>query len=350
MKGWRVVKITLIAFLLLANVFMLWFLQSVFRSAEYLPEDTIRQARELLRSDGIVIGQRVVDPKKVNLPIYEGSLAEDYHASVAAKLSGSNVSLTFDAPNGVVISMENGDRFMFSDGFDIRYTAGGSPEFSALDYKSVASLPPLTADEVESARKAVTSLLARIGGTTAERGQKASHLYTFTVCGRDDEVIVVALYQGLRRGEVLGLTKDCVNFDKKTITINKAWSQRNKFDTTKNDQSVRTLPMFENTYNILIKYKDKKPNERIFDLTTKQYELVLEKVRKESGLNELKMKDMRSTFITNCMNMNIPVHIIQAWVGHALGSVVTTSVYTSHNEEADVEYINQINEKFKKLT
>ena len=163
----------------------------------------------------------------------------------------------------------------------------------------------------------------------------------------NSEVIIVALYQGLRRGEVLGLTRDCVNFDKKTITINKAWSQRNKFDTTKNDQSVRTLPMFENTYNILIKYKDKKPNERIFDLTTKQYELVLEKVRKESGLNELKMKDMRSTFITNCMNMNIPVHIIQAWVGHALGSVVTTSVYTSHNEEADVEYINQINEKFK---
>ena len=166
----------------------------------------------------------------------------------------------------------------------------------------------------------------------------------------NSEVIIVALYQGLRRGEVLGLTRDCVNFDKKTITINKAWSQRNKFDTTKNDQSVRTLPMFENTYNILIKYKDKKPNERIFDLTTKQYELVLEKVRKESGLNELKMKDMRSTFITNCMNMNIPVHIIQAWVGHALGSVVTTSVYTSHNEEADAEYINQINEKFKKLT
>lgn len=166
----------------------------------------------------------------------------------------------------------------------------------------------------------------------------------------NSEVIIVALYQGLRRGEVLGLTRDCVNFDKKTITINKAWSQQNKFDTTKNDQSVRTLPMFENTYNILIKYKDKKPNERIFDLTTKQYELVLEKVRKESGLNELKMKDMRSTFITNCMNMNIPVHIIQAWVGHALGSVVTTSVYTSHNEEADVEYINQINEKFKKST
>jgi len=50
------------------------------------------------------------------------------------------------------------------------------------------------------------------------------------------------------------------------------------------------------------------------------------------------------------MNMNFPIHIIQSWVGHALGSVVTTSVYTSHNDEADIEYINKINEKFKKST
>ncbi len=161
------------------------------------------------------------------------------------------------------------------------------------------------------------------------------------------EVILVALYQGFRRGEVLGITRECVDFDKKKITINKSWSQRNKFDTTKNDQSVRTIPMFESTYNILLKHKDKKPEERMFNLSIKQYETILSKVRKESGLADLKMKDMRSTFITNCMNMNFPVHIIQAWVGHALGSVVTTSVYTSHNEEADKEYIIRINDKFK---
>ena len=107
--------------------------------------------------------------------------------------------------------------------------------------------------------------------------------------------------------------------------------------------------MFESTYNILLKHKDKKPEERIFNLSIKQYENILAKVRQESGLTDLKMKDMRSTFITNCMNMNFPVHIIQAWVGHALGSVVTTSVYTSHNDEADIEYIKKINEKFKNL-
>lgn len=164
------------------------------------------------------------------------------------------------------------------------------------------------------------------------------------------EVVLVALYQGFRRGEVLGLTRDCIDLEKKKITINKAWLQRNEFDTTKNEQSVRTLPMFELTYNILLKHKDKKPDERIFNLSIKQYETILGKIRQESGLTDLKMKDMRSTFITNCMNMNFPIHIIQSWVGHALGSVVTTSVYTSHNDEADVEYINRINEKFKNST
>ena len=39
------------------------------------------------------------------------------------------------------------------------------------------------------------------------------------------EVILVALYQGFRRGEVLGLTRDCVDLENKKITINKAWSQ-----------------------------------------------------------------------------------------------------------------------------
>lgn len=126
------------------------------------------------------------------------------------------------------------------------------------------------------------------------------------------EVVLVALYQGFRRGEVLGLTRDCIDLEKKKITINKAWSQRNKFDTTKNEQSVRTLPMFESTYNILLKHKDKKPDERIFNLSIKQYETILGKIRQESGLTDLKMKDMRSTFITNCMNMNFPIHIIQS--------------------------------------
>ena len=159
------------------------------------------------------------------------------------------------------------------------------------------------------------------------------------------DVLLVAMYQGYRRGEVLGITRDCVDFDNKTITINKAWSQRNQFDTTKNEQSMRTEPMFNKTFELLSKYKNKDPEERIFDISIKQYENILKKVKEVSNLNSLKMKDMRCTFITNCQNMNIPLHIIQAWVGHEIGSVVTASVYTSYRKGADAQYIDMINQR-----
>ncbi|MBQ8424575.1 MAG: site-specific integrase [Clostridia bacterium] len=161
------------------------------------------------------------------------------------------------------------------------------------------------------------------------------------------DVMLVALYQGFRRGEVLGLTRDCIDYANKRITINKAWSQDNQFTTTKNEHSKRTIPMFDNTYNILLKYKDLKPNERVFDLSTKQYELFISRIKKATEFDSVKFKDMRCTFITNCMNNKIPVHIIQSWVGHSIGSLVTTSVYTTHNEEADKEFIKDVN-KFSK--
>ena len=186
MKGWRIVKVTLIAVLLLANVFMVWFQNSVSRSAEYLPEETIRQARELLRSDGIVIGQRVVDAKKVSLPIFEGTLMQDYHATVASRLSQSDVALSFDAPNGVVISMVNGDRYTFSDGFDIRYTVSGFTDYFSVDTTDIAELsPPQVGEEVE-VRKAVSAFLDRAGDNSDERGQSASFAYAITTYGRDD--------------------------------------------------------------------------------------------------------------------------------------------------------------------
>lgn len=149
------------------------------------------------------------------------------------------------------------------------------------------------------------------------------------------------MYQGLRRGEVLGLTIDNIDFTNNTITINKAFNQQNKFDTTKNKQSNRTIPLFEETKTILLKYKNQK--ERIFNLTNKQVELILKEIREKSKIENLKLKDMRSTFITRCKELNIPTHIIQSWVGHSIGSKVTDLVYTKHNNDVDNLYIDLLN-------
>ncbi len=155
------------------------------------------------------------------------------------------------------------------------------------------------------------------------------------------DILFIALYQGLRRGEVLGLTIDNIDFENNTLTINKAWNEYNKWDTTKNKQSMRTMPLFEKSKNILLKYKNQK--NRIFDVTNTACTKMLKEVRKVMNMPKLHIKDMRSTFITRCKEFNIPKHIIQSWVGHVIGSSVTDTVYTKHNTDVDNNYINIIN-------
>ena len=157
----------------------------------------------------------------------------------------------------------------------------------------------------------------------------------------NSDFILIALYQGLRRGEVLGLTRDNINFDKNTLTINKAWNSKNQFDTTKNKQSNRIMPLFEQSKGILLKYKDK--SNRIFDISIKQCELIVKAIKTKSKISNLKLKDMRSTFITRCDELGIPERVYQSWCGHKPGSKVTKTTYLKHNIDVDANYINIIN-------
>jgi hypothetical protein len=246
MKGWRIVKITLAVVLVLANLFMILFLDSVFRADAYIPEETIRQARELLRSDGIVIGQRVVDSKKVNLPIYEGTLPQDYHASVAAGLSGSDVIRSFDAPNGVVISMANGDRYMFSDGFDIRYTAGVSTETVSVEAENVAALSPLSAGMEDSVRRAVSKFLGRAGA--AHSDQSASLTYTVVDYGRDDAtgILYCVCEQAVDRRSLADFRAVFAVSDGKVVGMSGSWC----FASTDGIYSAQLLDQINILYSV----------------------------------------------------------------------------------------------------
>ncbi len=156
----------------------------------------------------------------------------------------------------------------------------------------------------------------------------------------NSDIVLVAMYQGLRRGEALGLTIDNIDFENNLLTINKAWTN-GAFDTTKNKQSVRTMPLFDKTKQILLKYQNKKG--RVFNLSVGEYQTIKDKIKKLIKIPNLKIKDMRSTFITRCKELNIPKHVIQSWVGHIIGSSVTDTVYTKHNADIDFNYINIIN-------
>ena len=158
------------------------------------------------------------------------------------------------------------------------------------------------------------------------------------------DYFLVCLYQGLRKGEALAITREDIDFENKTLRINKSINKNNRFDTTKNKQSNRVMPLFDKTIQVLLKYKNISKEKRVFNFSPKIQRQALSKINEKLTFH-IKTKDLRSTFITRCQEMNIPEFIIQSWVGHKIGSRVTCSVYTKHNAEIDFKYINIFNSK-----
>lgn len=154
---------------------------------------------------------------------------------------------------------------------------------------------------------------------------------------------LITMYQGLRIGEILALTGNDIDFENKKITINKALNHDNKIDTTKNEQSIRTIPIFDNTLKILDKYKNYK-EKRLFNFSYNVPQKHLKEILENCNLpKEISLHDLRHTFISTCKNKGIPEHIVQYWVGHKIGSKVTSQIYTHINEEDSLLYLEKYN-------
>lgn len=156
------------------------------------------------------------------------------------------------------------------------------------------------------------------------------------------DLLLLTLYQGLRIGEVLAITGKDIDINKRKLIINKSINEKSEIDTTKNLQSNRTMPIFDNTLSILKKYQNQ-TNKRIFNFTYNVPQKHLKNIIQKCGIRDISLHDLRHTFITNCKNKQIPEHIIQTWVGHKIGSLVTSKVYTHSNEEDTLLYLEKYN-------
>ena len=113
---------------------------------------------------------------------------------------------------------------------------------------------------------------------------------------------------------------------------------------TKNGASNRTMPMFDLTKQILLKYKDHDQTKRIYEkVNAKTLSMKLIKLLKQNDLPRLTLHELRHTFITRCHEKKIDEIVIQKWVGHAIGSKMTKAVYTHIMDTAETKYIESMN-------
>lgn len=160
--------------------------------------------------------------------------------------------------------------------------------------------------------------------------------------------LLIQLYQGLRPGEAYALTKEDFNFERNTITINKAYNQKGELSSPKTYSSIREIPIFKNTLKLL-EYFRFSEKENIFNHSRDSAENTFSKICKNGNLIGYTQRSLRHTFGTRGAELGISSKVIQQWLGHS--TITTTLKYYTHiNNEFEIQEKEKFNTFFDTQT
>lgn len=180
-------------------------------------------------------------------------------------------------------------------------------------------------------------------------------------------LINLALFTGLRRGELMGLEWMHVNFDKNTLEVRQASQYipgRGQFTKSpKNETSERLLSLPPFLVNLLKQYKKEQAQERLQVGSLWQGSDRLfttwdgrhghpewpsqwfSKFIKKHRLPPLSFHGLRHTVATMLINQNLPVKNISGRLGHANIST-TMDIYGHYLKSADKEAANRLEQVY----
>ena len=181
----------------------------------------------------------------------------------------------------------------------------------------------------------------------------------------------ISLTCGTRKGELLGLTWDCVDMDEMSLTINKAVKYVNEkvlgIGAPKTSASNRILYFDEYVKQLLIDYKKlqdkwlethkaKNTGNYVFfarNLTSDRETMVidgnsfylwLKRKIKKHNLSHIGVHSLRAMAATYALIAGTPLNMVQAMLGHT--SINTTSIYIHDIADSRKEYAPLIAAQF----
>ncbi len=181
-------------------------------------------------------------------------------------------------------------------------------------------------------------------------------------------IFYLVLNTGLRRGEVYGLTWDKINFEEKSILIDRAMKMANfgkvlEFGKPKTSSSVRTVFFDDKTMALLLKYKEAQEKILKVHKAFNKLNLLFTGVTytdkhetmpangdtfsnwigiqaKRYGLPHISMHGVRAMCATYSLLAGMPITLVRSMLGHA--SINTTNIYTRDVLEERKEYRSAI--------
>ncbi len=140
---------------------------------------------------------------------------------------------------------------------------------------------------------------------------------------------IIALFTGMRSGELYALRWSDIDLDAGIISVGRSWNSKNGFTSTKN-QKTRSVPISEDLLQFLKEFKLKRGQEEFVlphlnEWTRGDAAEVLRKFCKALQITPIRFHDLRATFITNLLSRGESLARVMAIVGHA--DMETTNVY-----------------------
>lgn len=168
--------------------------------------------------------------------------------------------------------------------------------------------------------------------------------------------VLLALYAGLRIGEISALTWRDIDFETNQIHINSTFQRvlsQNEdqktsliFSGSKTASSVRSIPLGRMLRKILLQHKQRTKGAFVCSeknhpseprLLTYHYH----QIREKAGLQDIHFHQLRHTFATRCVESSGDIVSISAMMGHS-SSKMTLDIYADSLVEQRIQVMNQM--------
>ena len=151
-------------------------------------------------------------------------------------------------------------------------------------------------------------------------------------------LVKIDIFYGLRRSEILGLKWDCIDFERRTVTIKHTVSKVTKVvakDKTKNNSSRRSFPLLQGACEIFLQLKAEEEEKRklmgkayhdndyVFkwpdghpfspDYVSKRFAKLLAKYE----LPHIRFHELRHSCASFLINSGYTLKDVQEWMGHS---------------------------------
>lgn len=168
------------------------------------------------------------------------------------------------------------------------------------------------------------------------------------------------LQTGLRTGELVGLKWEDIDFENKTLKIQRSMEYRHSVDVwrigePKSKSGYRTIPLTDEAIRILkaqdeknkrIKVIPEEWSEFVFlcrkgqPVKNSTYDTALFKICEKAGINKFSMHVLRHTFATRCIEGGMMPKTLQKILGHSnIGITMNLYVHITEEKQKEIDMV-----------